>query len=178
MHTVDRESPLWEYLTKELRALVEDGERLMTFVDEHGERAGITDFSFLVFSFAKAYEGFLKKILLDVGYLKHDEYYGDEMRIGRILNPSYKKEKQSIYEALCGSSAKRKDLTLRMWGMWKKGRNTVFHYFPHNFKRLKHEEAVKIVEEFVAVMQAVVKHCDVVVETLANDKKGKKRKRF
>lgn len=169
MKIIDRNSTLWKYLTSEIKDLIEDGEKLLTFVDDHSERAGMTDFSFLVFSFAKAYEGFLKKLLLDVGYLKHEEYYGDEIRIGRILNPNYKKYKESVYDILCDHSTERKELAVKMWETWKKGRNTVFHYFPHNFKRLSYEEAMDVINQIVTVMQESVEHCGVMIDTISGE---------
>ena len=47
----------------------------------------------------------------------------------------------------------------RLWKMWKKGRNLVFHYFPHNFRKLSFEEASEIIDDLVNVMADAVDVC-------------------
>lgn len=159
MEFVDRSSSLWKYFTPDFKAIVEDGEILIRNVDSERERIGITDFSFLVFPFAKAYEGFIKKLLLDLKAIKPDEYYGDEIRVGRLLNPDYKREDGgSVFTDLCKHSPERKTLAHGLWEVWKKGRNQVFHYFPHNFRKLSYEEAVGLIKDFVTVMKEAVDH--------------------
>jgi hypothetical protein len=162
---LDRKSTLWKYLSQDIKDLIEDGELLLNFVLEHKDKTDISDFSFLVFSFAKAYEGFLKKFFLDIGMITHDDFYGDEMRIGRLLNPNYMKEQGKKLNKLCDHKD-LENLSEVLWLTWKKGRNRVFHYFPHNFRKLSYEEADEIIDEIMGVMIRCVQYCKV---TIASD---------
>ena len=97
MEVINRDSQLWVYMPDEIKELLEDGETVLTFVYDHKDKSEISDYSFVVFPFAKAYEGFLKRFFLDAGYIKEEEYFSDEIRIGRILNPHYTKSKGNIF---------------------------------------------------------------------------------
>ncbi len=173
MDLVKRESALWSYLTSDLRELIEDGERLVVYITREDQKGDISDFSFAVFPFAKAYEGFLKKLFFDLGMISHEDYYGDEIRIGRILNPRYIKEHSSVAKRMFGHSQARKALSEELWETWRIGRNRVFHYFPHNFRKLSYEEAMDIVYEIVRSMTKAVDMCDIEVTSLADIKKVK-----
>ena len=156
---IDRESFLWSYLQPELKELVNDGELLILHAKDADLSTRINDFSFLVFPFAKAYEGFLKKLFLDLGMIHYDDYYGDEIRIGRLLNPHYKHENHNVFQKMCNHSLEGKNLSKRLWETWKNGRNLIFHYFPHNFKRLSFDQAVNEIDEIVASMGAAIIGC-------------------
>ncbi len=162
MQAIARNSELWEYMGPEVRDLVEDGETILNFVFDNKDKADISDYSFIVFPFAKAYEGFLKKFFWDVGLITEDEYYGDEIRIGRLLNPNYE-DNTSVYSKVCKHSKGGKAVAHRLWEAWKKGRNTVFHYFPHNFKKLGYDEALDIINDLISAMSEVVAVCMVKV---------------
>ncbi|EKD94861.1 MAG: hypothetical protein ACD_25C00193G0001, partial [uncultured bacterium] len=43
----------------------------------------------------------------------------------------------------------------------KRGRNLVFHYFPHNYRRLGYEEALDIINDIVDAMHSSVTNCRV-----------------
>lgn len=160
MQVIDRETALWNYLTPELQGLIDDGEELIDHAIKHGEKAS-SDFSYLVFSFAKAYEGYIKKLFLDMSIIREDEYFGDDIRIGRILNPNYMKEHDNIFSKFCGKSTNGKELARELWEVWRKGRNQVFHYFPHNFRRIDYDEALEIIDAIVTAMYNGVVVCDV-----------------
>ena len=160
MNVVPRDSKLWEYMPDEIRDLIEDGEVILNFVFDNKDKAEISDFSFMVFPFAKAYEGFLKRFFLDIGMIKEDEYFSDEIRIGRILNPHYR-GKHSIYEKLSRYKGEGKNVTLKLWKTWKQGRNLVFHYFPHNFRKLSYDQSLNIVNMIVDAMANAVVHIKV-----------------
>lgn len=157
MNVVPRDSKLWEYMPDEIRDLVEDGETILTFIHKYHEEEEISDFSFMVFPFAKAYEGFLKRFFLDIGMIKEDEYFSDEIRIGRILNPHFR-GKHSIYKKLSRYEGEGRNVTLKLWKTWKQGRNLVFHYFPHNFRKLSYNQALDIVNIIVDAMANAVVH--------------------
>lgn len=163
MELVGRKSILWNYLSVEIRDLIADGEVLLELAEELPSKNVISDYSYLVFPFSKGYEGFLKKLFLDLGMIKEDEYYGDDIRIGRILNPSYIHELKSVYKKLSGGKDSREDVASEMWEMWRKGRNQVFHYFPHNFRKLSYDEALAIIKRLVGVMEIAVARCKLTI---------------
>jgi hypothetical protein len=160
MLVINRKSVLWNYLTEEIQDLITDGEALL--IDAPNLKEKISDYSYLVFPFAKAYEGFLKKLFLDLGLLKEDEYYGDDIRIGKILNPSYIHELTSVYKKI-QPNRNNKDIAQRLWTAWRKGRNQVFHYFPHNFRKLSYDESMDLIKELVASMDEAVQICKVTI---------------
>jgi hypothetical protein len=98
MQVTSRQGILWGYLEPDIRGLIQDGEALLDYAERF--KGTISDFSFLVFPFSKAYEGFLKKLFLDLDLMREDEYYGDDIRIGRVLNPSFAEEHISVYRKL------------------------------------------------------------------------------
>ncbi len=155
---IDKNSPLWRYLSSHQKELVEDGEYLF---GKAGEQEKILhDYSYLVFPYAKAYEGFLKKLFLDLKFIDGETYRGDRFRIGKALNPSLEKKwkHESIYDKLvsyCGG----KDLADRLWQVWKKGRNLLFHYFPHNYRKISLAEAQQIKDEMLTVMEKALTEC-------------------
>lgn len=155
--SIDRKSVLWEYLSEELRGLLSDGEILLNHAEVYEGK--ISDFSYLVFPFSKAYEGFLKKLFLDLDLMREDEYYGDDIRIGRILNPHYIDDHYKKYKNICLRPGTNEDLSVRLWEVWRKGRNQVFHYFPHNFRRLSFDEASEIISSILSVMEESVRSC-------------------
>ncbi len=161
MQIINRRSFLWDYLSDYQKGLIVDGEMLLDHL--HLLKKNISDYSFLVFPFSKAYEGFLKKFFLDIGLIKQDEYYSDDIRIGRILNPgNLSNTRGSVYESLCTHAKGGKDLSDILWEAWKLGRNEVFHYFPHNFKKLNYEESISLISKINAAMELAVTKCDLI----------------
>jgi len=116
---------------------------------------GISDYCYLVFPFSKAYEGFLKKLFLDLKLMRPEDYYSDDIRIGKILNPHFVKEHGAVYHKL------HIEVAEKLWTTWKSGRNLVFHYFPHNFRRLSYTEAKELIEQIVDAMTFAVSRCQI-----------------
>ena len=60
------------------------------------------NFSFVVFPFAKAYEGFLKKAFLGVGFISRLDYISDHFRLGKVLSPNLveKLGERSVYKKI------------------------------------------------------------------------------
>jgi len=148
-------SLLWQYLSPEQRALVSDGVFLLEDSKKHFDEEP-TDYSYLVFPFAKLYEGFLKQLFRDLGIIDERDYASDRYRIGKALSPN-------LIRRLGGHSAyglvrERYDdeLALRLWQTWKRGRNLVFHYFPHNLRALTRPEAEALIAEIIATMDQAV----------------------
>jgi hypothetical protein len=162
MQVVSRSGVLWNYLPPDLQGLITDGESLLDGIEK--SKGKISDYSYLVFPFSKAYEGFLKKLFLDLDLLQEDEYYGEDIRIGRILNPHYISEHSSLYKGLCVHERGGEDLSDRLWKAWRKGRNQVFHYFPHNFRRLSLNDSLEIIHDILSAMEEAVARCDVPVK--------------
>ena len=162
MELISKESVLWNYLEPDIKGLISDGEHLLDLVLE--EEKGTTDFSYLVFPISKAYEGFLKKLFLDTGVINEHDFYGDDVRIGRILSPNFRKANPKLFNKIClkdsvAEDSAGKDLADRLWGAWHVGRNRVFHYFPHNFRRLNYAEALAIIQQVVSQMDEAVRVC-------------------
>ncbi len=130
---------------------------LLEDIKSHVPVHPITDYSYLVFPIAKAYEGFLKKLFLDLKFINHHEYADDHFRIGRMLSPHLVKllKHQSVYTKMVEHFGDP-DLADDLWRVWKQGRNLVFHYFPHNVRALSLEEAENLTQDIVKVMEKAV----------------------
>lgn len=156
---LDKSSFLWSYLSPGQKGLLEEGHFLLEDTKVH-RLSEINDYSYLVFPFAKAYEGFLKQFFLDLGLINKFQYQSDHFRIGKALNPNLVKQlgARSVYsglEKLTGSD----DLARELWQAWKKGRNLIFHYFPHNLRAITIEEAEGLIKDIVFAMEHAVKKC-------------------
>lgn len=149
-------SLLWQYLSTQQRELSRDGEFLVNDSKIHTDEPP-TDFSYLVFPFAKMYEGFLKQLFLDLAIITRSEYLSDRFRIGRSLSPNLAKRlgRRSAY----GEMTRRygKDLATRLWHTWKEARNLVFHYFPHNLRSLTRDQAVELITLIIGSMDEAVR---------------------
>lgn len=152
---MEETSTLWQYLAPDMRALVRDGEFLIEDSIRHRD-APPTDFSYLVFPFAKLYEGFLKKLFLDANIISDREYHSDHFRIGKVLSPNMARRLggRSAYKQI--SDRYGDQLAARLWHTWKEGRNMVFHYFPHNYRSLTRVAAVEQVNQLVGTMREAV----------------------
>ena len=114
---------------------------------EERMHSSFTDYSFIVFPMAKAYEGFLKQYFYNMGLIDERTYNDKRFRIGRALNPDLdpsRRDDQWMYGRImemCGVHVAR-----QLWDTWLQCRNQVFHYFPANEKRLSLIEAGKYLE--------------------------------
>jgi len=116
------------------------------------------DYAFVVFSLAKAYEGFLKRVFLDMKMIDRRQYFGEYFRIGRALNPSLPKRLRSgwVYGRLvawCGGDATRPNA---MWEAWKTARNRIFHFFPDHHEFIDLAGAKALVEGLSEAMDMAV----------------------
>lgn len=154
MFIVQKSSPFWQYLSETQKDLIQEGDYLIDEVVKH-HKLYFKDYSFLVFPFAKAYEGFLKQLFLDVNFISHLDYISDHFRLGKFLSPHLiaRLGDRSLYTKIV--DATNHSLAEEIWGMWKIGRNEVLHYYPHNIKRLKLEEAEEIRTNFLKTMEHV-----------------------
>lgn len=154
---IDRRGKLFNYLTPEQRGLVFDCEKLIQQAKERPQE--ISDYSYIVFPLAKMYEGFLKKLLLDLGIINHEQYVSDHFRIGKALNPNLPQhlKLESVYDRVC-THFEGDFIANSLWQEWKKGRNLLFHYFPHDLHRIDFLEAQKIARSMISVMEIAVAH--------------------
>lgn len=147
---------LWQYLSPQQRVLADDGEFLLSDSLVHINQEP-TDYSYLVFPFAKMFEGFLKQLFYDLDIISLNQYYSDRFRIGKALSPNFARNRNSysVYREI----EKRfgKGLATRMWHMWKEGRNLVFHYFPHNYRALSRNQAETLINGLIETMNEAVR---------------------
>lgn len=151
----------FEYLDKVMQELVEEAYYLLDREEMANE--DLVDYAFVVFPMAKAYEGFVKKYLFDVGLISEKTYLGRHFRIGRSLNPSLPVKYRNgwwIYddlERMCGQMGeemhRHKALPRMMWSAWREGRNKTFHYFMGREKLVTLVEARKLIDDFREVME-------------------------
>lgn len=156
----------WDYIENDLQELLVLSEFLSNVVtswggDMPGGAKVFHDYSFVVFPSAKAYEGFLKKVFLDLGFISNEEYLGKRFRIGKALNPFLEerlREKESVYDRLvkyCGG----KDLADTLWDTWTQGRNLIFHWFPNEKRAISFEEAEAKIKSIVNAMDMTFRGC-------------------
>jgi len=142
----------WSYLEHDLQELLLEAALLLMRVDNWKEK--FHDYSFIVFPAAKAYEGFLKKLFLDLGFIDMDEYSGKRFRIGKALNPSLDRNRyknESVYDKLV-DFCKGEELAKKLWDAWKQGRNLLFHWFPNERNAIDYQEAK---DRFYMIVDAI-----------------------
>lgn len=148
----------WGYLDESQKELLKESFLLL----EREEKALTQwhDYAFVVFPAAKAYEGFLKKLFLDLGFLTREQYEGDRFRIGKALNPSLERELrgESIYDRLSGHCG-GEGLSEKLWQTWKNSRNLLFHWFPWHKNSISLTEARERVEMVVGAIGEALSAC-------------------
>lgn len=158
----------WHYIEEDLQELLVASEFLANVVRSWGGDLPsgskvFHDYSFIVFPAAKAYEGFLKKVFLDMGFITNEDYHGKRFRIGKALNPFLEKkfrESDSVYDKIvshCGG----KELADTLWEAWTNGRNVVFHWFPDEKKASSFEEAENKIKQIIDAMDKAFEGCKV-----------------
>lgn len=144
--------PIWQYFSQAQKDLISEGQYLMDdIIRDHAFQ--FKDYSFLIFPFAKAYEGFLKQLFKDIKFISHLDYISDHLRLGKLLSPHLvaKLGQRSLYLQIINCSDE--PLADRIWQAWKLGRNEVFHYFPHNLRAVTFTDAEKTIAELLNTME-------------------------
>lgn len=175
MSSVDdlEKKPWWGYVHEDIKELLVQSLLLVEtadkweahFTETFGrgtlQKEGFHDYSFIVFPAAKAYEGFLKKLFLDLEFIKPEDYYGKHFRVGKALNPSLEKElreREGVYDKIvthCGGE----DLAGRMWSCWKECRNLLFHWFPNEKNAISLSEAKDRVVLIIETIDTAFTEC-------------------
>lgn len=153
----------WRYLDENLRDLIKQSIDLVTQETEREKTQEVyKDYSFIVFPAAKAYEGFLKKLFLDMKLISNAQYYGDHFRIGRALSPTLPKRYRSgwVYGKLVGVCG-NEELPMAMWDVWRNARNRIFHFFPQSMHSISLDEARSLVMAITFVMERALLGCKV-----------------
>jgi polyphosphate kinase 2 (PPK2 family) len=151
----------WDYVEDDIRELLTEAQMLITKVEEWKEK--FHDYAFVVFPAAKAYEGFLKKLFFDRGFITQEDYLGKRFRIGKALNPSLEKElrgRESVYDKIV-DFCQGKELADTLWETWKMSRNLLFHWFPKEKNAIDFTEAKERVLMILTAMDAAFKECKI-----------------
>ncbi len=146
-----RTSDFWQYLSQNQKDLIKEGQYLMNDIIKD-QAYQFKDYSFLVFPFAKAYEGFLKQLFKDAKFISHLDYISDHLRLGKLMSPNLiaRLGDRSLYKKIRDKAGP--EMAERIWNIWKVGRNQIFHYFPHNIKAITFKEAEEIINQILQVM--------------------------
>ncbi len=158
----------WDYIEEDLQELLVASEFLTNVVKSWGGDMPqgskvFHDYSFIVFPAAKAYEGFLKKMFLDLGFITNEDYVGKRFRIGKALNPFLEerlRDRESVYDRIvkhCGG----KELADTLWEAWTNGRNLVFHWFPEDKKAVSFKEAEEKIKLIINAMDMAFEGCKI-----------------
>ncbi|QQS39171.1 hypothetical protein IPM62_00965 [Candidatus Woesebacteria bacterium] len=168
----------WDYLENDLKELLMQSVLLWETAVKWQEKLatkkkGFHDYAFIVFPAAKAYEGFLKTLFLDMGFITKKEYQGKRIRIGKALNPTlYQQEikkntryvrlrkKISVYDKIieyCGGPY----LADVLWTTWKECRNMLFHWYPSEKNAIDFDEAESRVMQIINTMNLAFKECKI-----------------
>ena len=160
--------PLWNYVHDDLKELLKQTFLLMKLVERDEKELSpgsrkFHDYAFVIFPAAKAYEGFLKTLFHDMGFISDEEYFGKRFRIGKALNPALEnhlREKESVYDKLT-SFCQGNELPNALWETWKKGRNLLFHWFPNEKNAIDFLEAKNIFQEITDTMDLAFEECKI-----------------
>ncbi len=151
----------WTYLDADLKELLRESTLLISKVSSWEEK--FHDYSFIVFPAAKAYEGFLKTLFLDMGFITNEDFVGKRFRIGKALNPSMERRSRarySVYDKIrdyCGND----ELPQMMWETWKTCRNVLFHWFPNERNSIDFAEAREALMTILITMDKSYLSCEI-----------------
>ncbi len=159
--------PWWGYLGEDIQKLLSTSEFLYRIVQEWEtdfpeDDNKFHDYSFVVFPAAKAYEGFLKKLFLDLGFITQEDYYGKRFRIGKALNPSLEKalRDEGVYDKIV-DFCHGKALADNLWETWRLSRNLLFHWFPNEKNTITLLEAKQRIEMVVNAIDEAFEGCKI-----------------
>jgi hypothetical protein len=123
------QAPWYDFLDPEGKDLVAQSVTLL--LREERLRSSLSDYTFVVFPMAKAYEGFIKKFLYQLGVLDQVWYLSTTFRIGRALNPdlpAHQRDAHWLYDDVANMCTHA--VAKQLWDTWLSCRNHLFHYIP------------------------------------------------
>lgn len=168
MHISQLNPPFWNYLSEHQKDLIREGDFLMREVIPKTHHQ-FKDYSFLIFPYAKAYEGYLKQLFLDIGFISHLDYISDHFRLGKFLSSHLVGNlgDASLYKQIHMSSTR--NLAEDIWQTWKLGRNQIFHYYPHNTRLVTYEDAIDISNTILQVMEKAYEDLKFLMKHISNE---------
>ena len=169
---LDEQQPWFQYLTPDQKALVRQSFVLLNR-ERTNRQPAFTDYSFVIFPLAKAYEGFIKKFLFDLDIIGQAAYESDHFRIGKSLNPDLSPHYRDTdwvvdrLDRLCGTVHSQSYSQL-LWQAWKACRNQLFHYFPHHQRNLSLKEAEYRLGQLIQTMEITL-NCPAFTRVTSSD---------
>ena len=153
--------PFWQYLDFTQKELVKQSYYLLSWAKKHKNK--LHDYSFVVMPAAKAYEGFLKRLLYDLELINQEQFNDDYFRIGKALNPELEHVQALKDECLYNeiSSKCNPSLAKLLWQTWKKSRNRLFHYFVKEQQAFTLQEAEERLNQVIKAIEIAFSHCKV-----------------
>lgn len=156
------ETEAWyQFLSRKMRLLVDESFYLLEREEMDGSE--LPDYSFVVFPAAKAYEGFVKKYIVEIGLLPIEKVESRMFRVGKSLNPALPVQFRNsswVWDKLkeqCGDvPGPDNDVAEIMWKAWRLSRNKLFHYFPRRKKMIDISTARARLELIVMAMDKAV----------------------
>lgn len=151
----------WDYIHEDLRELFREATLLAKRVESWDEK--FHDYAFIVFPAAKAYEGFLKTLFHDLGFISDKDFFGKRFRIGKALNPSLERrirEKEGVYDKLVEFCNEPK-LADELWETWKMARNLLFHWFPNERNAISYNIAKQRIKKIFDTMDLAFRECKI-----------------
>ena len=151
----------WTYIHEDLQELLREAVTLVDKVETWSEK--FHDYSFVVFPAAKAYEGYLKTLFHDLGFISEGEFFGKRFRVGKAMNPDLEprfRENESVYDKLADFCQGR-ELPDAIWETWINARNLLFHWFPNEKNVITFDEAKVRVSRILDTMDLAFKECKI-----------------
>lgn len=151
--------PWWNYLIENQKDLLEQSFILLGREEKGNDN--FHDYAFIIFSAAKAYEGFLKSLFLDLGLIDEYFYSNKHFRIGKALNPNLPEKYRGdgwVFGKLENFCQGRK-LPDYLWEVWIECRNLVFHWFPGHKNFISLEDAKRKLQKIVEAMDMAFESC-------------------
>lgn len=149
----------WQYLDFTQQSLIKQSFSLLDWSKTSQQK--YFDYSFVVMPAAKAYEGFLKKVFFDLGFINSHDFAEEYFRIGKALNPALQQHKYLKNECFYGRISERCGVSTAnlLWQTWKNCRNRLFHYFTQKKQAFTLKEAEDRLNQLVETFSVVCKTC-------------------
>lgn len=119
-------------------------------------QSNFSDYSFIVFPMAKAYEGFLKDFFYKIDLIDRITYENKHFRIGKAINPDISPSRRDgdwLYNDIAQMCSP--ELAREMWDTWLECRNQIFHYFPNNERKISLQQATDRLEMIARIMDGM-----------------------